>query len=450
MDPAGLIDNNVVAALPDVAEILETKYHGESSWAKATRVRVLHSDGRTEDYFMKVSIGHHGREALKGEFESTLAIYNISPDFCPKPIAWGTFASDPTSHFYICKFYDFIEGVPEPKGFAERLARLHSSHTSPDGKFGFHCATYNGNLPQDNSWFDSWEAFFANGLRHVLKIREERAGPNVDLDSLLPTLFNRIIPRLLRPLESDGRKILPSLVHGDLWYGNAGIVDEGTEEGIVYDPASFWAHNEYELGNWRPERNKFTRRYFKAYHSHIPKSEPQEDYDDRNALYSLRFNLHAAAMFPDQGTFLQMAIDEIRRLAERYDYRKIPISNQLRLAINFTMDLPDTFVLNNGRRVPAIGLGTFQGEEGNSLVKNAVKLALAQGYRHIDGAHAYGNEKEIGEAIKESGIPREKIFVTSKLAQTWHDPSDVARALDESLVNLQLDYGIRTPQTLKL
>ncbi|XDG08717.1 hypothetical protein ABKA04_008332 [Annulohypoxylon sp. FPYF3050] len=104
------------------------------------------------------------------------------------------------------------------------------------------------------------------------------------------------------------------------------------------------------------------------------------------------------------------------------------------------MDLPDNFVLNNGYTVPAISLGTFQGEGGNSLVKNAVKLALAQGYRHIDGAHAYGNEKEIGEAIKESGIPRQEIFVTSKLAQTWHEPADVERALDESLENLQLDY----------
>uniref|UniRef100_L7J3E5 Aldo-keto reductase n=1 Tax=Pyricularia oryzae (strain P131) TaxID=1143193 RepID=L7J3E5_PYRO1 len=63
------------------------------------------------------------------------------------------------------------------------------------------------------------------------------------------------------------------------------------------------------------------------------------------------------------------------------------------------------------------------------------------GYRHIDGAHAYGNEKQIGEAIKESGIPREEIFVTSKLAQTWHEPGDVERGLDLSLRNLQLDYG---------
>jgi diketogulonate reductase-like aldo/keto reductase len=81
----------------------------------------------------------------------------------------------------------------------------------------------------------------------------------------------------------------------------------------------------------------------------------------------------------------------------------------------FIMDLPTTFTLNNGWKVPAVGIGTFQGESGNSKVKDAVKLALKLGYRHIDGANAYGNEKEIGEAIKESGIPREELFVTSKL-----------------------------------
>jgi protein-ribulosamine 3-kinase len=192
----------------------------------------------------QVSTGDDGREALKGEFESTSAIYSITPDFCPKPIAWGTFNNDPDSHFYVCKFYEFTEGVPEPVSFCEKLARLHSHHASPDGKFGFHCTTYNGNLPQDNTWNDSWEAFFENGLRHVLKVREERNRPNQELNALLPALFEKVIPRLLRRLESGGRKIRPSLVHGDLWCGNAGIIDESTEEGIVYDPSSFWAHNE--------------------------------------------------------------------------------------------------------------------------------------------------------------------------------------------------------------
>ncbi|KAJ5738345.1 hypothetical protein N7493_001500 [Penicillium malachiteum] len=104
------------------------------------------------------------------------------------------------------------------------------------------------------------------------------------------------------------------------------------------------------------------------------------------------------------------------------------------------MDLPKTFILNNGKAIPSIGLGTFHGSDTSSNVKDAVKLGLQLGYRHIDCADAYGNEKEVGEAIKESGIPRHEIFVTSKLAQTWHEPSDVERALDISLKNLQIDY----------
>jgi fructosamine-3-kinase len=191
----------------------------------------------------QISIGFHGLQALKGEYEATSAIHAITPDFCPKPIAWGSLENHTDAHFYLCKFYNLSEELPEPDGFCEKLARLHSSHSPPEGKFGFHCTTYNGDLPQDNTWNDSWEAFFANGLRHVLKIREERAGPSAELDALLPALFDKVIPRLLRPLESNGRKIQPSLVHGDLWYGNASVIDE-TGDPIVFDPSSFWAHNE--------------------------------------------------------------------------------------------------------------------------------------------------------------------------------------------------------------
>jgi protein-ribulosamine 3-kinase len=174
----------------------------------------------------------------------------VTPDFCPEPIAWGTFEWDSNAHFYICKFYDFTEGVPEPNSFCEHLARLHVNSSSPNNNFGFHCVTYNGDLPQDNTWTETWEQFFANALRNVLEIREQRAGrKSEELEALLPTLFEEIIPRLLRPLESDGRSIKPSLVHGDLWYGNAGIVNDDTEEGIIYDPSSFYAHNECQLFN---------------------------------------------------------------------------------------------------------------------------------------------------------------------------------------------------------
>lgn len=79
------------------------------------------------------------------------------------------------------------------------------------------------------------------------------------------------------------------------------------------------------------------------------------------------------------------------------------------------MELPSFFTLNNSLKVPSVGLGTFQGEDDNSKVKDVVKLALRLGCRHIDIAMAYGNETHIGEAIKKSGVPREEIFVTSKL-----------------------------------
>lgn len=206
-------------------------------------------------------MGFHGREALKGEFEATSAIFAIKPDFCPEPIAWGNLRNQPDAHFYLCKFYHFVEDtVPDPDPFCHNLAELHSAHSSPEGRFGFHCTTYNGNLPQDNTWSDGWEAFFANGLRHILKVRDERAGPNAELDSLLPALFEKIIPRLLRPLESGGRKIQPSLVHGDLWCGNAAVV-KGTGHPIVFDPASFYAHNECTLVGPLPrvQNNMLTR-----------------------------------------------------------------------------------------------------------------------------------------------------------------------------------------------
>ncbi|KAM7201774.1 Fructosamine/Ketosamine-3-kinase [Naviculisporaceae sp. PSN 640] len=311
-----VVDPNVFAALPDVDKVLEAEQVVQSRWATGIRIDAKNLDGNKGSYFMKVSEGHHGREAIKGEFEATSAIHAVVPNFCPKPIAWGTFASDADAHFYLCKFYEFAKGMPDPELFCANLATLHTQSKSPTGKFGFHCTTYNGDLPQDNTWCESWEVFFANGLRRTLRVRDERAGSrSAELDSLLPTLFNKVIPRLLRPL-----KISPALIHGDLWYGNASVLKESgaRKEGIVYDPASFYGHNEYELGNWRPERNRFTKECFDAYHTHVPKSEPVEDYDDRIKLYEMRFNLNAAALLPDQPQFLQMVINGVAELNEKF------------------------------------------------------------------------------------------------------------------------------------
>ncbi|RKU43674.1 H/ACA snoRNP pseudouridylase subunit [Coniochaeta pulveracea] len=97
------------------------------------------------------------------------------------------------------------------------------------------------------------------------------------------------------------------------------------------------------------------------------------------------------------------------------------------------------FTLNNGMKMPAIGLGTWQSEKGK--VKEAVAYALKNGYRLIDCAYCYGNEDEVGEGIREalaSGIKREDIFVVTKVWATYN--TRVELGLEKSLKNLGLDY----------
>jgi len=98
-----------------------------------------------------------------------------------------------------------------------------------------------------------------------------------------------------------------------------------------------------------------------------------------------------------------------------------------------------TIKLNDGNEIPAIGFGTFQIPNDGSTYE-AVSQALAMGYRHIDTAVAYFNEGEVGRAIKDSGIARDQIWVTSKLWLQDFGYEAASKAIDRSLEQLQLDY----------
>ncbi|OGM39571.1 hypothetical protein ABOM_011783 [Aspergillus bombycis] len=96
-----------------------------------------------------------------------------------------------------------------------------------------------------------------------------------------------------------------------------------------------------------------------------------------------------------------------------------------------------TFKLNTGAEIPAIGFGTWQDAEAQ---ENAVAEAIKAGYRHIDTARVYGTENAVGKAINKSGVPREELFITTKLWNNKHHPDDVAQALQDSLNDLDLEY----------
>ena len=99
--------------------------------------------------------------------------------------------------------------------------------------------------------------------------------------------------------------------------------------------------------------------------------------------------------------------------------------------------VPD-ITLNDGNTIPQLGFGVYQIEPEDTA--QAVDEALGIGYRHIDTAQMYGNEREVGEAIRASGLDRGEIFVTSKLNNSFHEPEDARKAFDTTLSDLGFDY----------
>ncbi|MCQ2424340.1 MAG: aldo/keto reductase [Clostridia bacterium] len=101
--------------------------------------------------------------------------------------------------------------------------------------------------------------------------------------------------------------------------------------------------------------------------------------------------------------------------------------------------ITDTFILQNGVAVPALGYGTWQTPDG-SVARDGVAAALRLGYRHVDTAFAYGNEQSVGEGIRLSGVSRSDIFLTTKHWVTERGYEKTKAAIDTSLKNLGVDY----------
>jgi fructosamine-3-kinase len=250
------------------------------------------------NYQLKLALGDHGRQLLKGEFTAITTLNTLIPGLAPVALGWGKYGFEPPeTYFFIEDFRDMDMSLPNPAKLARRVLQLHSL-TSPNGKFGFPVTTFDGIAPHVTKWESNWTVFFTCLLRTSVEYDRNANGDWPALTLAAEQVLTIVCPRLLEPLQQSSDPIVPRLIHGDLWGGNIGT-DEESGDLIFFDAGSFYAHNELELGMWRRYGvQNLGRPYLDEYKRIFPPAEPQGEFDDRNRLYCLKFDLNRSAGHP--------------------------------------------------------------------------------------------------------------------------------------------------------
>ena len=236
----------------------------------------------------------------QGEYASLNAIHNAVHNLCPAAFGEGRLAESPSKSYLVTDFLDMSSrrtgGSSSSPSLAAKMAKLHTTPAPvPEGYdkpvFGFPVTTCCGDTAQPNDYTHKWADFYAeHRLRFILRKSERSNGKDQELHRLVIITADKVVPRLIGDDRLNGGKgITPVVIHGDLWAGNAARGSIGDEEGaqdIIFDPSAVYGHNEYELGIMNMFGG-FGPAFFKEYHQLCPKTEPQNEYDDRVSLYEL-------------------------------------------------------------------------------------------------------------------------------------------------------------------
>lgn len=220
------------------------------------------------------------------------------PGLVPKAVGYGKYHDGRSQvYFFLGDFrdIDFHADLDQVR-LISQVAELHRKGQSPNGMFGFPVSTACGKIEQTARWETSWAECFSHQLKSVIDCDNELKESWPDYDAACQQLIDVVIPQLLGILQSEGRRIPPTLLHGDLWDQNIGL-DVETDKPIVFDPGSTYAHNEMEFGTLRCRwSDRFDLSvWMKLYQGHIEPSDPREQWDDRNRLYSIYpYIIHSA------------------------------------------------------------------------------------------------------------------------------------------------------------
>ena len=224
-------------------------------------------------------------------------LYKFAPGFVPKPYTWGKLnVSDPEMYYLLMDFIKMTNQNPDPIQLCTKLVGMHQASVSPTSMFGFHVVSCPGKLTQQTTWNPSWVDYYVQLLRGAMQLDTEVNGKWKTLTQCVDRLISHVVPNVLGPLESDGRTVKPCLLHGNLWDGNIGTVFE-TGEVYVFAASAHYAHNEMEVALWRGNVNKMvsSKVYLNNYLSRTGISEPAEQFDDRDRIYSIYHTLHESA-----------------------------------------------------------------------------------------------------------------------------------------------------------
>ncbi|KAK4042789.1 Fructosamine/Ketosamine-3-kinase [Parachaetomium inaequale] len=319
------VDFAILEALGLEATSSKLVPHGGSGFSVSYKL-IAAKDGQELAFFVKIGTGLKAEVMFRGEHTSLNALHAADPSLhlVPRSHAHGALRA-PGKFFLAIDFLDLNSSAAGGTGLslAAKLARLHTTPAPiPRGfsnpMFGFPVPTCCGATRQDNTWTESWADFYADRrLRAVLKVggwtEEDRSK---ELGEAVERVAGVVVPRLLGDGHLKG--VQPVVVHGDLWSGNHGtgrIAGKGGVEEVVFDPSCVYGHSEYELGIMRMFGG-FGSAFWTEYESLVPKAEPEEEWEDRLALYELYHHLNHYALFG--GAYRSSALSITRKLISKY------------------------------------------------------------------------------------------------------------------------------------
>ena len=196
---------------------------------------------------MEVLQHEHGKNMVRMEYRCTKLLRSIIPEMVAEPLAWGAYKSSPDTYFFACRYRHLSGDIPSPSDFPRLVAQLHKRGVNRTGEFGFPLTIFGArDLELRFPMSTSWEECFSGGIAVSFDREEETHGPDGELAGLREGIMSKVIPRLLRPLQTGGRTLTPRLCHGDLWDGNASV-DVDTGRPMIFDAAPVYAHNECEF-----------------------------------------------------------------------------------------------------------------------------------------------------------------------------------------------------------